>query len=277
MNTADILTDIAENEQKIYDKGFSEALELGGYTGGFEAGKQAEYDAFWDSYQQNGNRTNYQYSFSGYGWNKTNFIPKHSMYPETINTGFWRFGFYDTDIESAVDFVEVFDKKGLVFDTSNCTNFMSAFIWAKIKRLGIIDARKDTQNLSSTFGYGEIQTIEKLIVCEDNGFANTTFQNQSALENITFEGVIAKSGLNLQWSTKLSKASIESIIGALECDVDWEEIFETQRPATSITLSLTAVNKAYETSEGANDGAESDEFINVCATPSTNNWTISLE
>ena len=34
------------------------------YQSGVEAGRKAEYDAFWDAYQQNGTKTNYSYAFS---------------------------------------------------------------------------------------------------------------------------------------------------------------------------------------------------------------------
>ncbi|MBE6739702.1 MAG: hypothetical protein E7565_05230, partial [Ruminococcaceae bacterium] len=44
----------------------------------FEAGKSqgggdSYYDTFWDNYQQNGNRTNYENAFAGYGWNAETF------------------------------------------------------------------------------------------------------------------------------------------------------------------------------------------------------------
>ena len=42
MSIAEKLVTVAENEQKVYD-----------------AGKQAEYDAFWDNYQVYGNRENF--------------------------------------------------------------------------------------------------------------------------------------------------------------------------------------------------------------------------
>jgi hypothetical protein len=75
------------------------------------------------------------------------------------------------------------------------------------------------------------------------------------LENIRVRGRIVKS-TNFQWSTKLSKDSIISIINALS----------TTTSGLSITLSKVAVNKAFETSEGANDGSTSAEWLNLIAT-----------
>lgn len=60
MSIADKLTQIAENEQKVFD-----------------AGKKAEYDRFWDALQENGNRINYEYAFGGRGWTAETFKPKY--------------------------------------------------------------------------------------------------------------------------------------------------------------------------------------------------------
>ena len=50
-------------------------------NGDFDAGKKAEYDAFWDTFQNNGNRTTYSYAFYGsaVGWNDTTFNPKYPI------------------------------------------------------------------------------------------------------------------------------------------------------------------------------------------------------
>ena len=47
------------------------------------------YDTFWDTYQQNGKRTNYQYAFSGKGWNDTTFKPKYDI--SVSGNGGWMF------------------------------------------------------------------------------------------------------------------------------------------------------------------------------------------
>ena len=43
----------------------------------YAAGKQAEYDAFWDAYQSNGERASYENAFSGRGWNDITFFKRH--------------------------------------------------------------------------------------------------------------------------------------------------------------------------------------------------------
>lgn len=62
MSIAEKLTTVAENQQKVYD-----------------AGKQAEYDRFWDVYQANGTRTNYYQAFQHDFWNDDNFHPKYPI------------------------------------------------------------------------------------------------------------------------------------------------------------------------------------------------------
>ena len=95
------------------------------------------------------------------------------------------------------------------------------------------------------------------------GYASRTFQQCSALEEVRIVGAIGVT-FDLHWSTKLSKDSINSIMRALS---------ETSSRQT-LTLSLTAVNAAFETSEGTADGSSSEEWETLASTKT--NWTISL-
>ena len=252
-----------------YDDGYSVGHLNGkiegydeGKADGITEGKQAEYDRFWDSYQQNGNRDDYTHGFAGKGWNRNNFLPKYDLVPFTVNTCFHSLNRDDADWES-FDMVEHLASLGVVLDTSNCTNFSSIFMWAWVGRIGVIDCTGTTNHtLSSAFGYGKIKTIDKLIVKPENMFTST-FQNQTELVNITFEGTIGNA-ISFQWSIKLSKASIESVIGHLS----------TTTSGLSATFSKTAVNKAFETSEGANDGSTSPAWVALVS--SRPNWTINL-
>lgn len=45
----------------------------------YEKGKQAEYDRFWDAFQQNGQLTSYVYGFAGQGWKDDIFKPKYPI------------------------------------------------------------------------------------------------------------------------------------------------------------------------------------------------------
>ena len=59
--------------------GISGGSEDGSYDEGFEDGKKSEYDAFWDAYQQNGNRTHYVDAFTQLGWTDVVYQPKYPI------------------------------------------------------------------------------------------------------------------------------------------------------------------------------------------------------
>lgn len=93
-------------------------------------------------------------------------------------------------------------------------------------------------------------------------YASRTFDDCTSLKEIRMIGTLRIS-VNMQWSP-LSKDSIISIINALS----------TATSDLPITLSITAVNNAFETSPGAADGSTSEEWTALIATKP--NWTISL-
>ena len=107
----------------------------------------------------------------------------------------------------------------------------------------------------------KLKTIDALIVNENCVWSNT-FHSASSLANITIEGIIGQD-INFQWSP-LSAASLNSIITHLS---------DTAENKT-VTLNLSAVNTAFETSLGAADGSTSSEWLALTATKP--NWTFSL-
>lgn len=70
-----------KNVPKVYDKGVAEGYQLG-YASGMHDGAQSEYDRFWDTYQQNGNRKLYRRAFSGYCWTEELLKPKYIIKPD---------------------------------------------------------------------------------------------------------------------------------------------------------------------------------------------------
>lgn len=230
----------------------------------FEAGKKSEYDAFWDTFQQNGNRRDYSRALSGEGWTPETFKPKYSI------TNFLRGDHifsYTTRLK--IDIADYFERNGLVLDFSKATNMTNACDYCYATRIGVVDVRSAKTLTSNLFANSRFITIDKLLVSEENDI-NKWFNYCEYLENLTIEGTIGKNGLNLQWSTKLSKASILSVLNALS----------TITSGLTVTLSLVAVNKAFETSEGANDGSDSQEFLVWTEEGPEfgyrSNWTIAL-
>lgn len=150
--------------------------------------------------------------------------------------------------------------------TIKSTQFNYTFANSYLTRIGTIDASEATLFTTVFQESYSLKTIDKLILPNNfNGdISEWNFNYCSALENIAFEGEIKNNGWNFQWSKKLSHDSIVNIINALS----------TTTSGLTVTLSKTAVNKAFEQLEGANDGANGTEWQELIATRP--NWTISL-
>lgn len=233
MSIAEKLAQIADNEPKV-----------------FNAGKQAEHDAFWDSYQQKGARVNYSCAF-GAPWTAETFRPKYSMQPITALMMFRECG-------ARIDLVERLDALGVTLDFSRATNLQYLFQNSVFTRIGVIDMSGCNTSTPgySLFAYCSILvTIDKIILKTGTAgeFSSDAFINCSALENLTLEGNITRD-VNLQWSKKLTHASIESILLAAYNRSDLSKV-------PTVTLSKAAVDKAYETSEGANDGSTGNLWV----------------
>lgn len=118
--------------------------------------------------------------------------------------------------------------------------------------------------LAATFAWcSKLKKIAMLRVDENTNY-DSAFTGCESLEEVTFVGVIGQNGLDFSDCSRLSKAS-------------WMNIMAKLSPATtglSITGSLASVKKAFETSEGANDGNTSDAWLTLCGR--RDNWTISL-
>lgn len=141
-------------------------------------------------------------------------------------------------------------ERGIQFDTSKATTLTDGFAsCSAMTRIPPIDISGTTSASGLFSSCRNLITIVKLIVSENVKWTNTSFQNCEKLENMIIEGIIGQDGFDVHWSISLSKASIESIISA---------IITTK--AITVTLSKTAVDKAFETIEGANDGSTSTEW-----------------
>ena len=258
MSIAEKLQTIAENEQRVYETGYEKGKADSGdaeaaYNNGFEAGKQAELNGFWDSYQKNGDRSNYDYAFAN--WNADLFKPKYNIQPTAC---YMMFRGFNSHSPEAVDLVELLKKNGVTLDFSKLTGGF-AYVFdngCNVTRIGICDLRGATA-LTTSFQGCKAHTIDKIILKDDGSqtMQGSPFTSMVNLRNITFEGVI---GVNFNIkNSPLTKESITSIINALSSTVSGKEA----------TFSKQAVNNAFGSST-------SEEWLNLIATKS--NWTISL-
>ena len=182
---------------------------------GYDAGKEAEWSAFWDVFQENGNRTDYRYAFNGIGWTDDTFRPKHDIKPTQC--------YYMFHLSRVTDLSALLTKCGVELDLSTLTGrcdqmFAYATKVTKIPKLDLQTAVYSNGVMNSMFNScSNLHTIENIHLAEDGSttFGSGTFAACSALENITFSGKIGQNGLDIHWSP-LTKDSIMSIINALQ-------------------------------------------------------------
>lgn len=243
MTIAEKITRAKADYDAVYEAGKKKAFaevepintELEQILYGKDTGGRGFYDEFWDEFQGNGTRGVYLYAFSMatqlYGWNDTIYNPK---YPIIADAGYgvqecFRGNKVITDTK-----VPIIDKVGNIYSTFNgCNN---------LKRVESLTLEVPVTKANNAF-FDCIELEEINVICNGGSFA---------------------ADLSLRYSTKLSRASITSIVNALSATTS----------GLSVTLSKTAVDTAFETTAGAGDGSTSAEWNALISTKS--NWTISL-
>lgn len=244
--------------EDVYNKGYAdgEANGTGGYDNGYADGKQAQYEGFWNTFQDNGNRTDYRAAFAG--WRDEYIRPLHKVVPTVARS-------LSTTFEACPKLkkveAEYFDFSKVPYGTANNQGayytFASCTSLEEIEDVGF----PALYSYIYTFAWcGSLHTIAK-VTFDENTIIENTFNSLHELVNLTTEGTINKNGLNLQWSKKLSKASIISVINVLSNTVSADG-------TKSITLSRTAQQAAFSGFEGV------DEWAALIA--SKPNWTINL-
>lgn len=197
-------------------------------------GMDLHYNRFWDEYQELGTRTNYDGAFCGKGWSNNTIRPKYDICP-TQAMWFMRYSSFSGDL------VKHLEEMGVSLDFKDCVYFNEAFANAfYITRVGVIDLRKCTAAYNTTDMFtnaNALVTIDKVIADEGTVINYGAFRRLSALENITFEGVIVSNDLRFSDSPLLTHSSLMSIINALQ-----DKTGDTS--GTSWVVTIGATNKA---------------------------------
>lgn len=200
MLIAEKLTKIADNMPKVY-----------------EAGKEAEWNAFWDDFQDFGNRTAYNNAFQN-GWTDIGFQPKWNIKPTSAG-----YMFANTKIANLKKCLEDHD---VVFDTSNATSVSSMFENAgNLTHCPKISTVKCSSLPSIFFANKNLISIDEIVLKSDGSqtFNDNSFKNCSSLVEIRFSGKIGNN-INLSWSKNLSMMSLSSIVDALSTSVSGKTI-----------------------------------------------------
>lgn len=196
MSIAEKLTIIAENEQRVYDSGYSKA--------------ESDIDLWlWNSITSKGSRKNYARAF-----NTTDFSGYTFVKPITP-TGLIYQIFYDYTgkyLPNNIDFSKV--PQSELDKTSSGGGMAQVFSYAvyllEVPYLGW----KTPKAYYQTFAYSrKAVTIEKIPVMKETTFSNT-FTQCSSLKEVTFEGEI---GNNISFAdcSELTTESMNNIVGCL--------------------------------------------------------------
>ena len=183
----------------------------------FEAGKQSEYDRFWDIYQDYGERRNYTTAFGGNGWSKETFRPKYNI---VIDNGYMCFKHHNGGNEP-YDMAEHLENLGITLDFQYDSQY--AFADANVSRIPPLVFRTI---MSWTFARCKAVTIDKISV-NANIVYEAAFDQCTNLKNIVIKGVIGQNGFNVSASPLLTHDSLMSIINALKDFREYTTITKT--------------------------------------------------
>lgn len=248
-------TGFAEGETKGYENGYNEG-ETVGYNKGQTEGVDAFRTVIWNGIQQSGARTDYNYAFRL--WRNMGEIwkPIHDIKPTTASYMFY-------NAQGISNLPELCKELGITIDFANSTGMTQFGAYSSITHLGTVDVRKVTSGLTS--GLANMTALVQVhLIIKDDGSQNINgcFSGCSQLAELTIEGGIKTT--TSFGACPLNKASIENVFDVLLGSASGQ----------TVTFKKTAVNVAFETSEGANDGSTSDEWNSLVA--SKPSWTVSL-
>lgn len=233
-----------------YNSGYGEGYTTG-EAEGYENGKQAEYDAFWDAFQNYGKRTAYYSVFSGSGWTDNNFKPKYDI-KMTYSA---RQAFLYNGVS---DLAKCLEDSGVTMDISQATDTTQIFYGAQCKRLPVIDFSNSGTSGNGFYDCKKLETIDMFIPSKKaSATYGGEFTNCSKLKNIKFGGDLLNT-MSFAYSAELSGDSIKSIVNHLS---------DTATGKT-LTLSQTAVSNAIfgDNTTAAVSGAMSN-FIPTITVP----------
>lgn len=241
---------------------------------------KAGHDEFWDTFQDNGNRTIYINAFSRWG-DVEMLSPKYKVVATRNSSAM----FNGSKIKNI-------DKNK--FDLSQATyapTSSSSTTYCICEYCNYLEVFPDINLQAGYYAFAfndcfRLHTIEILRVTKECIFA-TAFRSCEALKNITIEGEIGNS-FDLHWSTKLSKESIRGRLATEEEIAMGKNLFTStidgntyyggiinvlsDTQGATLTLSRTAVDNAF----GSIDSTEWVELITPKSNQYNGLWTISL-
>ena len=202
----------------------------------YEAAAQKAYDDFWDGFQQNGKRTNYEYAFAR--WNDTGTgDPKYKVTLDSNSTDAMMFcrNVQITKITAdKYDFSQAHCEDAGYSVNGHYNTFFGCSNLEKIEDAGL----KSGYYYETFRGCAKLHTIAILRFNKATLITTYCFTGCTALKNISFEGTVGKS---ISFSdSPLSADSVKSLLDHLDtADSD------SERTVTVKTASKTAYDEKY--------------------------------
>lgn len=208
---------ISEAVDSAFDGGWYDGHQQG-INEGIDAGKKSQYDEFWDNYQLNGSRTNYESAFFGVGWNQDTFKPKHPIVVGTgANVAYNMFGLFDDtnkSVSQVLDYRTIKDK----IDLSQAVQTRRTFYGAFMNYIEV-DLSNSTSLVECFDGgwRGSRTTDLTLTVSEKCTSFASAFTYCNYLQNLFFtDGSVIAVNIAFAQSPNLTHESLMSIINALK-------------------------------------------------------------
>ena len=182
---------------------YSILFEVEYYQDGIKAGKEAEWNKFWDTFQDYGKKRSYTNAFYSKFWTNDNFHPKYDL--AVKDSGKWMF---QDSLISKIRKVKL--------DLTECTSVDNMFYRSAFEELPELNiSNPSITKLTSMFnGATKLQEIKKLILGENQTFENI-FTKCSSLKYIEIEGAIARD-IDFSPCYQLTITSIINIIQHLK-------------------------------------------------------------
>ena len=183
---------LKDDLDNVYSKGSSDGYKLGQN----EMKNQIEY-----SITYGGKRTHYYGAFARQDWSGYSFTTPITPKDNAENMFFT---YYGTTLPSGIDCSQLTGSVATMFRYSQ-----------KITDINDMNIQAPTEYKLTFANIPNLKKIE-VVRCNENTKFTNTFQNDTALTDVTFEGVIGQNGLDLKASPNLSKASLLSILNCLQ-------------------------------------------------------------
>lgn len=220
----------AENRKFLVEVIIEPASDIysDGIKTGEEHGRGLERHEFWDAFQFNGTRADWNYAFYGEGWTDDNFFPIYDILFNNCQMVFERSKITDMKQRLADCGVK------LIFG-EDALSLYYFFRNAAITHLPEIGGTSVTNAEGAFLSCSKLQSIDKVVLSDTKSCSCTRmFNGCSALTEVRFNENIRPTNLVLSACKKLSKDSIENIVKAIAKD-----------HTGSITISKDAIDSAY--------------------------------